>query len=182
MSQMDLKPRPEITDELMFRSAYSPRKRVSITFPEQSKHTKQEFKEECDINNIMAQYLINGILPNMNERAPQYLDVTGYDYQQSMDLIAGAQTLFNELPSGVRLRFENDPAQFLDFCSDEKNRSEMAEMGLLRPKQEWVIPYPTSESKFDEIGNARSPEPITPNNLNQPPKNTVPNSPQVTST
>lgn len=142
---------PTTTDETIFRSAYSPRLRVSISFPENSEYTKQEFKEEADINILMSKYIATGILPNMNESAPQYLDVTGIEFQESMQFVAGAKSLFMEMPSAIRNRFQNDPAQFLDFCSNDKNRDEMAEMGLLRPKSEWTLP-PAA---------VVSPEPIT---------------------
>lgn len=139
MSYNPTNPRPLATDNKMVRSAYSPRVKVSITFPAQSPVTKQEFRDECDVNRIMARHLATGQMPVMNQRAPQYLDVSGIDFQQSMEFVAGAKTLFNELPSAIRNRFKNDPAEFLDFCSQEKNRPEMAEMGLLKPQAEWVV-------------------------------------------
>jgi len=122
----------------------SNRVRVQLTFPENSRWTKQSFKDECDINVLMGRYLQTGQIPNINERAPQYLDVTGIDYQEAMQLVAGAQTLFNELPSAVRTRFDNDPAQFLAFTSDGDNYEEMAEMGLLREDRQTI---PTSVLK-----------------------------------
>jgi len=115
------------------RDEYSPRTRVAITFPANSRWTKQSFKDECDVNTIMRRYQSTGEMPVLNQRAPQYLDATGFDYQQAMEFVAGAKTLFGELPSDLRNRFGNDPAAFLDFCSQEKNRPEMAEMGLLKP-------------------------------------------------
>jgi len=126
-------------------SAYSPKVDVAITFPAVSPVTKQEFKDECDINILMSRYESTGELPAINERAPQYLDATGYDYQTAMNFVAGANTLFHELPASMRNRFENDPAQFLDFCSMEKNRPEMAEMGLLKDPSEWVKPLAVSD-------------------------------------
>lgn len=126
-------PRPVITKQNLIRSTYSPRVRVQIHFPEDSPHTKQEFKDECDINVLMQRYEHLGEMPPINHVAPQYLDVTGYDYNQHMAVVAGAQSLFNELPSAVRNRFGNDPAAFLDFCSDSENHNEMLKMGLLAP-------------------------------------------------
>lgn len=126
-------------------SAYSPKIDVSIAFPDVSPVTKQEFKDECDINILMSRYESTGQMPVINERAPQYLDATGYDYQTAMNFVAGANTLFNEMPASIRNRFENDPAQFLDFCSQEKNRPEMQEMGLLKHVSDWVKPIPASE-------------------------------------
>lgn len=117
-----------------FISAYSQKLKVSITNSEPSR-TKQSFKNECDINTIMSRYQNTGVLPDMlNTQNAQYLDVTGFDYQEAMQVVAGAKSLFEELPSKVRARFDNDPAQFLDFTNDANNRQEMAEMGLLKPE------------------------------------------------
>jgi len=144
MSQINRKTqKPQSNDNSLALSNYSPKTRLQISFPAISPYTKQEFKDECDINILMNRYMESGELPNLNERSPQYLDVTGFDYQSSMEFVAGAKTLFNELPSTLRNRFENDPAQFLDFCSQEKNRPEMAELGLLKPQSQWVVPLAT---------------------------------------
>jgi len=142
MSSNPQNPRPTITDACLFRSAYSSKPRVCLSFDENSRWTKQSAKDECDINQIMSRYMATGELPNIAERAPQYLDVTGLEFQASMDFIAGANTLFHEMPSAIRTRFENNPALFLDFCSHEKNRPELAEMGLLKPITAPVIPNP----------------------------------------
>lgn len=106
---------------------------TSITFPPNSRWTKQEFASECDINTIMSQYQSTGIMPNLNERAPQYLDCTelGNDFQYMQNQVIEAQALFDDLPSKLRNRFQNDPAQFLNWVSDPLNRPEMADLGLL---------------------------------------------------
>ncbi|AXH77337.1 MAG: internal scaffolding protein [Microviridae sp.] len=120
---------------------FSKKPRVSLSFTQPSL-TKQSFKDECDINRIMARYQATGLLPNVNELPAQYLDVTGADFQEHQNFIAGAFSMFNELPSAIRAKFSNSPGEFLDFCSHEKNRPELAEMGLLRPITEPVIPNP----------------------------------------
>jgi len=89
----------------------------------------------------MAKYRSSGELPILNEVAPQYLDASApMDFQSSMLFIANAKTLFAELPSTIRTRFDNDPGAFINFCSAEKNRPELEEMGLLKPETEWVKP------------------------------------------
>jgi len=128
----------------LFRSAYSFKIKVALEFPENSPHTRQEFKDECDINNIMAQYLVTNEFTHLNDAIPQYLDCSEADFRQQMDYVAGAYSMFEELPSKVRAQFDNDPALFLDFCSHEKNRPELAEMGLLsREAVERLKPAPT---------------------------------------
>lgn len=120
-----------LTPPLPFKSAYSEKLRVVKVFPENSRWTKQSFKDECDINTIMGRYMRTGELPMINVSYPQYMDCTGMDFETHMQFVAGAKTMFSELPSDIRNRFNNDPAAFLDFCSQEKNRPELAEMGLL---------------------------------------------------
>lgn len=136
----------------IIRSAYSPKARFSISFASEGK-TKQSFRDECDINRIMARYLSTGELPNLNQVEPQYLDCTAFDYQEHQNFIAGAMSLFHELPSAIRNRFKNSPAEFLDFCSQDKNRPELTEMGLLRPITEPVIPAPTLTPSTPQNGS-----------------------------
>ena len=38
--------------------------------------------------------------------------------------------MFEELPSQIRKKFNNDPAQFLDFVQNENNKDALYEMGL----------------------------------------------------
>lgn len=123
--------RTQLTQPLPFKSAYSEKIRVVKDFPENSRWTKQSFKDECDINTIMGRYMRTGEMPMLNVSYPQYMDCTGVDFEAHMQFIAGAQSMFNDLPSDIRNRFKNDPAAFLDFVSNEKNRPELAEMGLL---------------------------------------------------
>jgi len=130
---MSYKPesRTPLSTPTLFKSAYSEKLRVVHEFPENSRWTKQSFKDECDINTIMSRYMRTGEMPMINVSYPQYMDCTAMDFESHMQFIAGAQSMFNELPSDIRNRFKNDPAAFLDFCSDEKNRPELAQMGLL---------------------------------------------------
>jgi len=137
-----------------FKSAYGPKEKISLSFPENSRWTKQSFKDECDVNFIMARYISTGEMPILNQQAPQYLDVTGLDYQGAMEFIAGANSLFQEMPAEIRNKFENSPAKFLDFCADEKNRPEMAEMGLLRPDLPKVVPLGSTDQKETPTGRS----------------------------
>lgn len=145
MSSNPNKPRKLFPQTTHLRNTYTIKPRIQIEFTTQGR-TKQSFKDECDVNRIMARYLATGQLPDMNNVDPQYLDATGYDYQEHQNFIAGANSLFHELPSSIRSRFGNSPAEFLDFCSQEKNRPEMAEMGLLRPQTHAPIPTPQTKS------------------------------------
>lgn len=97
--------------------------------------TKQSFKDECDINKIMARYQQTGVLDFANKHQASYADVSAIDFQSCMDQIGQAQAMFSDLPSRVRERFSNDPGRFLAFIDNPDNRPEMETLGLLKPQQ-----------------------------------------------
>jgi phage internal scaffolding protein len=135
----------------IIKHAHSPSTRIALTFPENSPFTKQEFREESDINTIMARYQSNGIMPSLNEQAPQFLDVTGQDFFTHMQIVREGQELFESLPSALRDRFNNDPVRFLDFTSNiAENGAEMAKMGLLTDEaiQRYVTPPKPAEEQI----------------------------------
>lgn len=115
-----------------FVSAYSPKLRVGLVCPDVSPYTDQSFRDEADINTIMARYQSTGEMPILNEMNPQFLDVDeGMDFQTHMDFILDAQDMFDQLPSRIRDRFGNNPGAFLEFSTSPDNRLELAKMGLL---------------------------------------------------
>lgn len=104
--------------------------------------TKQEFREECDINHIMARYAQFGTLPVSNEQAPMYGDFT--DVATLMDahaVVQQASDLFAALPAKVRDRFANDPVRMVEFLNDPANRDEALKLGML---QEPVVAEPVA--------------------------------------
>lgn len=119
------------TLNIPFITAYGPKTKCPMAFPSVGK-TKQSFKDECDINVIMSRYMKTGVIDFVNKHQGRYGDVTGLDYQSAMQTISFAQSLFHELPSSVRTRFENDPAQFMDFVHDPSNEAEMHSLGLMK--------------------------------------------------
>jgi len=97
--------------------------------------TKQSHKEECDINNIIKQYQVTGIVAHISEKAASgaYVDLPDpLDFQQSLNLVMEAQASFDSLPSSVRSRFENDPTRFLEFMQNPENQEEMISLGLAK--------------------------------------------------
>lgn len=92
---------------------------------------KQAFAEECDINTIVRRFGLMGELP-VNVRMPTYGDFTGLtNYHEALNAIAAAHESFDAMPAEVRARFHNDPAEFVAFCNDEKNRPEAEKLGLV---------------------------------------------------
>lgn len=119
-----------------FKTAYGSHLRVQLVKKERSGKTKQSFKDECDINFILSRFRRTRVIDWVSKNPPRYGDATGYDFQKAMDTVVKGREAFAGLPSHIRSRFANDPAQFLDFVHDEANADEMRKMGLLGPKEE----------------------------------------------
>lgn len=104
--------------------------------------TKVQFKQDCDINRIVARFKKTGELPVAGRmQKPLYGDFTSVGtFQESLNVVATAQAQFQLLPAKVRQRFGNDPAQFLAFCGDPKNMNEMIELGLAEKRKPDAVP------------------------------------------
>ena len=107
--------------------------------------TKQSFREECDINGIMARYNRTGLLPR-SRLAGCYGDVSALtSYQDGLDLVGRIDDAFNALPAAVRSRFRNDPMSLLSFLSDPSNYHEAVQLGLI-DKTTAVGPAPVQDT------------------------------------
>lgn len=112
---------------------------------------KQSSKDECDINVMMAKYQATGVFENVNEARPQWGDFADVpSYQEAQNLLLDSQRQFAALSAEVRARFGNDPKQMLAFLSDEGNRAEAIELGLVDPPP--PEPAPQKVVVVDEEG------------------------------
>jgi phage internal scaffolding protein len=101
---------------------------------------QQQFKDECDINNILRQFNITGQLPE-STLSPKYGDFTGIsDYKTALDRVMAADEEFMSLPANIRARFDNEPANLIEFLENEENRSEAEKLGLVEPKSTLEAP------------------------------------------
>lgn len=123
-------------------------KAKGISFKETTSRTKQSFREEANINNIMAKYVKTGVLVHTpGTRKPLYGNfATGKEYQDTLNEIADIKKQFNLLDSDVRERFQNDPSKALDFMANNENIEESIKLGLLPELEE--------NTKTDEVPQA----------------------------
>jgi phage internal scaffolding protein len=100
---------------------------------------QQHFKEECDINTILQKFNITGLLPEA-PLSPRYGDFTGIgDYHTAMNRVIAVQDEFEALPAQIRARFDNDPAQLIEFLENSDNRPEAEELGLVEKAAAEVV-------------------------------------------
>lgn len=127
------------------------RRRVQIFFDDDPGVTQQHFRDETNVNSIMAKYGASRIISHYAQFQGNYGDFTDVqDYQTSLNEVIKAQDMFMSLPSELRNRFNNDPAQFLDFVGNDANRDEMKTLGLLRDEAPVANLVPSSVVLGDE--------------------------------
>lgn len=119
-----------------FYTKFNPPPQVCLEFTEPSM-TEQHFKDDCDINNIVAQYQQTGVLPQ-GDRQPLFGDFADFptDLMSSQKYFDDAQERFMQLDARLRKEFDNDPVKLLAFIGDSNNRDRAIELGLIeRPPQ-----------------------------------------------
>lgn len=115
-----------------FVTAYGPKNRVTIEFPEKGR-TKQSFAKEANINDIMAKFRKTGLVEHVRETPGEFADLVGQtDFHTAMNIVAEGNSAFAEMPADIRAKFANDPGQFLDFVTNPANAQELVDMGLAK--------------------------------------------------
>lgn len=111
-----------------FNSRYSVTgEKLGITFTEPSA-TLQSFRDDADINCIIARYENTGVLVDPSvpvSRVPNFGDYSELpSYQDAQNVIIAAKNAFSSLSSKIRERFNNDPAAYFDFVRSLQKGSE----------------------------------------------------------
>lgn len=113
-------------------------RRVSISFPGEGR-TKQSFRDECDINILMARLGTTGQVNHQNSAQPWFGDFSNVlEYRDAVHLARDAEEAFAALSAKVRNRFDNEPGNLLAFMEDPANQKEAIQLGLFEAK-----PVPT---------------------------------------
>lgn len=118
--------------------------------------TKQSEMEACDIHNILKQYSPAGLQQLIAESQAKgvYTDLPDdVDYQTALNTVLEGERAFATLPSHVRDRFHNNPAEFLEFMADSNNQDEAIKLGLANDLRK-PEPPPT---KVEVVNNPENP-------------------------
>jgi len=126
-----------------------------IIIPEGESMTQQQFKDECDINNILKRYQTTGIMPN-GTREPMFDDFTQMpDLQEAFAIIQLAEKDFvQNCPAVLRKRFGNDPLEFVNYLNNPENYDEAVKLGLINPREQSpldvTVPSDTPQSNTEK--------------------------------
>lgn len=113
--------------------------------------TQQQFKDECDINNIMKRYTKTGEWSHLAKKVGRYGDFSNIgDYQSMLDTVIKAEETFMELPAMLRYRFNNKPGELIEFLNNPENYDEGVKLGLITPKGQEQNAIKTNETQNDQ--------------------------------
>lgn len=123
-------------------------RRTSLYCPEPTL-TKQEFKEETDINVILQRFLRTGTPPDI-VLPEHFADLTNRQtYYDAAQASAEASQLFYLLPAKQRAEFQNDPTRWADavvLAVDQGDRKALAALGVSVPKEQPQEPPQTGNT------------------------------------
>lgn len=131
------------------RKRFSPRVGVLAT-PGGKCRVQQHFKDECDVNYVIRNFLRTGVLPVARGEG-QYFDCTSApDYQEACNRIAQVHAWFDALPSATRSLFNNDPSLCLEHLnSDHPDLDLLKKAGFILDSDKPTAPAATPESVPD---------------------------------
>ncbi len=150
-------------------------KRAETGFKSTGKsRAKQSFRNETDINQILHRVTSGASLAHLKEHEGQYGDFSDFDeqtYEQMQNRIAGAKTIFFDLPAELRSEFDNNPGKFFGFVNDPANVDKLEEIFP-------ALAAPGRDMPPVNTGVPTPPEPIEPV-VPAPPAPIVPPAPPV---
>jgi hypothetical protein len=114
-----------MSKKILVRKAFERTRSTAPDFRDPNKPilTQQQFKKECDLNEIVAKAR-RGIAPTFNPRAqPVYGDFTNVpDLCEAMNRVISAREAFMTLPSGLRAELDNDFTRIDSLTEDQIKR------------------------------------------------------------
>ena len=130
----------------MFKVFYAEKiEKVDVWSSSEPPQTLQEFKDEADINNLVARYKQTGAFydalaarnQGVQPRVPIFEDVSEIpDFAAAQEIINQGKEAFAALPPSVKSTFSNSPDLFLAFMTENANNPEMlSKVGVLAATQ-----------------------------------------------
>lgn len=91
--------------------------------------TKQCFKDDCDVNQILEFHMQGGDLPPDPGIFMDCCDAPSF--LQAQNMVLNARYAFDSLDAKIRARFDNSPEKLLSFLDDASNVDEAVRLGIL---------------------------------------------------
>lgn len=130
--------------------------------------TKQAFKDETDIQKIMARADIAGTISHLQKYEGVYADYSDFDFHEQTERLTQGRMIFDDLPAEVRKEFGQDPQAFFNYVNDPANADDLAKKlpDLARPGKQMLKAIPAdadteaAEAAASELASETEPKPI----------------------
>lgn len=150
----------------IFYTKYKTRPPVGFKCESESK-VQQQFRDQCATDAIIKKYNMMGVNPFISAAEPQYLDTTQVpSFVAAMDSQIRVKSYFENLPSDVRLQFNNSPEQFSQIVLSGEHNDMLRDLGILPPLPEDSTASETGKNPQNNKGGATD-------SVATPPKNEV---------
>jgi len=110
------------------KNRFSPSEKV--VSPTGHTPAQQQFKDDADINSIMKRFQKTGAIDHVAKHQPQYGVSTPQSLHEAMNIVTKAESMFADLPSSLRRRFNGSAAEMLEFVQNPENEEEAKKLGL----------------------------------------------------
>ncbi len=113
--------------------------------------TKQSFRDECDIQKIMARAEKVGTISHLEKYEGVYADFSDFDFHEQTNQLTRGREIFDALPSELRREFGQNPARFFAYVNNPENKDDLLKKlpGLAAPGRQLpdVIPKDADTEK-----------------------------------
>lgn len=94
--------------------------------------TRQEFRQECDLNWIISRYTPEALIESYNSFKGHFGDYSEVpDYGVARERVKELNAWFDSLPAKIRRKFNHSVCECVDFLEDRANFDEAVSLGLL---------------------------------------------------
>lgn len=106
--------------------------------------TKQSFKDETDIQKIMARADRAGTISHLEKFEGVYADYADFDFHEQTQKLTQGREIFDQLPAELRKEFGQSPAAFFSYVNDPANKDELMKKlpPLAEPGQQMLSTKP----------------------------------------
>lgn len=139
--------------------------------------TKQAFKDQTDINKLLARAAKGETLSHLAKHGAVYGDFSDIDdLLTAHDRLQRGQAIFDRLPAEVKREFDQDVGKFYNFVNNPENRENLGEIlpDLAKPGQQMPAPTRTPQTVAAEEQNAPQTPPEAPSEAQNQGGNTPP--------
>ncbi len=103
--------------------------------------TKQSFRDETDINQIMKRAQVSGTISHLAKHEGRYADFSTFDFFENTLMLARGREIFDDLPVELRKEFSQSPEDFFRYVNDPANKDRLHELlpGLAEPGRQNIV-------------------------------------------